>query len=368
MSGLPFSPTERFVAPGKLMWMGEYAVLDGAPALVAAVDRGVVVSIAPAAERECRVWVHGVAGVQTPDDGVLLHDARGQRWPNGVPAGYELLAAGIRAVLGPEMTCGWQSSWISIDSSALASAALRDGGAKLGLGSSGAVAAGWTALLAQQHGIPVEQWLDIARVAHDSFQGGVGSGADVCASMLGGVVRMEAGAAARIADPDIAWAAIWTGQSADTRSMIAALRTWRKSAGTAADVLLRDLGEIGRQAINALEAHDVDGWLAGVSAFAAQEARITHASGVPILNAPVTRAMEAARAAGWTSKPSGAGGGDVVVAFAPAGTSFDGLDAACAAAGVQRIPLALDLVGVQRARSAARPHDEPVEAAPTSNG
>ena len=37
-------------APAKLVFLGEYAVLEGAPALVAAVDRSVRVTVAPAEE------------------------------------------------------------------------------------------------------------------------------------------------------------------------------------------------------------------------------------------------------------------------------------------------------------------------------
>ena len=34
------STNAHLFAPGKLIWMGEYAVLDGAPSIVQAVDRG----------------------------------------------------------------------------------------------------------------------------------------------------------------------------------------------------------------------------------------------------------------------------------------------------------------------------------------
>ena len=40
--------SRTILAPGKLMIAGEYAVLDGAPALVLAVDRGVKCSVTPA--------------------------------------------------------------------------------------------------------------------------------------------------------------------------------------------------------------------------------------------------------------------------------------------------------------------------------
>ena len=45
------------VAPGKLMIAGEYAVLDGAPAIALAVDRGV----------QCTIQVDDCLRIDTPD-------------------------------------------------------------------------------------------------------------------------------------------------------------------------------------------------------------------------------------------------------------------------------------------------------------
>ena len=50
--------TRVFRAPGKLVLVGEYAVLDGAPAVVAAVDRGVACAVSPAPDRR----------IETPGD------------------------------------------------------------------------------------------------------------------------------------------------------------------------------------------------------------------------------------------------------------------------------------------------------------
>jgi phosphomevalonate kinase len=42
-------------APGKLVALGEYAVLDGAPAVVLAIDRYVEASIEPSTDGRCRL-------------------------------------------------------------------------------------------------------------------------------------------------------------------------------------------------------------------------------------------------------------------------------------------------------------------------
>ncbi len=42
-------------APGKLVALGEYAVLDGAPALVLAIDRYAVATLEPSRDGDCHL-------------------------------------------------------------------------------------------------------------------------------------------------------------------------------------------------------------------------------------------------------------------------------------------------------------------------
>ena len=44
---LTMDSSRSFIAPGKIVLLGEYAVLDGAPAIVAAVNRGVRCTVSP---------------------------------------------------------------------------------------------------------------------------------------------------------------------------------------------------------------------------------------------------------------------------------------------------------------------------------
>ena len=60
------TPTVTVVSPGKLVLLGEYAVLDGAPSIVLAIDRGV----------SCQGWPGGDAlHIETPTG-----DDRFVRW------------------------------------------------------------------------------------------------------------------------------------------------------------------------------------------------------------------------------------------------------------------------------------------------
>src|SRR6185312_7882085 len=125
-------------APGKLILTGEYAVLDGAPALVAAIDRRVI--------------------------------ARRYSGPRGSSPFLVAVADELARRRGKDDVAVQAAMQIVVDSSAL-----YDDATKLGLGSSAAVTVAATALaLAADQKLPVidrEEVLAIALGAHAHAQG-----------------------------------------------------------------------------------------------------------------------------------------------------------------------------------------------------
>jgi phosphomevalonate kinase len=157
-------------APGKLVVLGEYAVLDGAPALVMAVSRRCRATIAPASGSACRLRTRA-AGEATLDfargikSGSALVDVLTSRWPTPARA-FEA----------------------DLDSTEFHAA-----GVKLGLGSSAAAlvafAGAYSAYL-RADGQPEPDLTPAALIdAHRAFQGGAGSGLDVAAALTGGVIE-----------------------------------------------------------------------------------------------------------------------------------------------------------------------------------
>ena len=136
----PFSRT--LDAPGKIFWIGEYAVLEGAPSVVAAVDRYVRITAEPAE----------VAYFDAGTERLVLSDSTGLFARAEVPPGLELVGT-VAATLA---RAGVRVARVRVtaDSSALAAEA------KLGLGSSGAVAAGLVAALAPA--LPRDEALELA--------------------------------------------------------------------------------------------------------------------------------------------------------------------------------------------------------------
>lgn len=161
-------PQRLIRAPGKLVLVGEYAVLDGAGAIVAAVDRGV----------ECGVFAG--AGIETPGDDRFARAAL-----EGAPA-----ARYVFRDWNPVILPG-----------------------KPGFG--GSAAATVAATLAA--GFPGRA----AAAVHARVQGS-GSGVDIHASLHGGVTRFPDGTP--VAAPVLI--AVWSGRSASTAARVARYQAW----------------------------------------------------------------------------------------------------------------------------------------------
>lgn len=259
----------RVVAPGKLVLVGEYAVLDGAPAIVAAVDRGV------------RCVVEPGEGIVTPGDDRFVR------------------AALVGAAPG---------RYVFEDD-----APVDLGGLKPGFG--GSAAATVAAVLAG--GLPPRR----AYVVHAEVQGG-GSGIDVFASLLGGVRRFPDG----VEVASLPFIAVWSGASASTGPRVQRYRAW---AGRAAFVA---------QSRALVEAFADEPLRVVREAYAGLKA-MAEAAGIAYDTPALARIAELAEDFGGAAKPSGAGGGDVAVAFFPDTETVTAFAAAAAAEGLLPIPV-----------------------------
>jgi len=310
-------------APGKVMVSGEYVVLTGSTALVAATDARVRVHLSPRAPDGSPPPVGGSQDPRTlPPEALLAHR----------------LAEEVLGLLPPMN--------LSVDTRAL-----REGDRKLGLGSSAAAAAGVVAAVAAAHGLDVTspqvrtRLLPIALEGHRAVAPD-GSGADVAASMLGGLVRVrrEGGSveATSVAWPSsLHFALLWTGSPARTSDLVARVRSAaaRDAAGHE-----RALGPLREAAARLLDAIERDDRVAAIDAVGAHHEAMSDLgrwADAPIVTPSLARAAELAREVGGASKPSGAGGGDVALAVLPDASARSALEQACLAAGLTLLPLRL---------------------------
>ena len=132
--------------PGKVVISGEYAVLDGAPAIVSTLKQKVNITIQKS-DKKHNVYttsvLEGVFPFTTDDDANVL-------WPEADPGVFGLLLQHAFKILKPKLK---EKLWIAVDSSEFFRTT-KDGTAiKLGIGSSAAVSVGITQALSQYQAI-----------------------------------------------------------------------------------------------------------------------------------------------------------------------------------------------------------------------
>lgn len=342
--------TLRASAPGKVVILGEYAVLAGAPALVAAIDRRVRVTLRAAAAGVCTIRAPGFA----PGDGCFTLHASGPRWRHGDAAAFRLARHVIQALLdGGDMSPDRAAFDLTLDSSAL----LAHRGArrhKLGLGSSAALCVALCQALryhgaspaAPDPGLALERLIQI----HCELQRGRGSGVDVAASLHGGMLefcRVPAphGKAARL-PAELAYVFVWTGRAAATGDFLARIDAWQRADPQAAGRLMAGLAEIARSGAAAARASDGDAFLASLTAYGEALEALGSASGTNILSAPHRRLRVLAGRHGVAYKPCGAGGGDIGVGMSADPDALDRFRGSLAAERFEPLSLNIDPRGV----------------------
>ncbi|HEX7130090.1 MAG TPA: hypothetical protein VF217_08480 [Rhodanobacteraceae bacterium] len=331
-------------APGKLVLVGEYAVLEGAPALVLAVDRRAGVVLEECDGDACRI--------DAPDIGVVGArwelDADGcVRWDDLDGSEAEPLRLITTAM---ETLCAGKAPapfHARLDTRAFF---LDDTRQKLGLGSSAALTVALAAAVCAHQGRepPGAQQL-IAM--HRRFQDGRGSGVDVAASLRGGALayRLHSSAPriAPVAWPtSLHWCCVWSGRPAQTAEMRARMAVWRARAPASYGLLLRDLRLCAEAATMAIEAGNAPALLETVALYADGLFKLGDASGVDIFSLEHRAIRACAAACGVTYKPCGAGGGDIGIALSSDPLRLREFRLRVAREGFREIGLQLDACGM----------------------
>jgi len=234
-------------APGKLFVSGEYVVLMGAPAVIAAVDRHAEVRVTRS---------------EKPGPLVVRSLAEGTSWEapvarNEMPGGDAgAVLAALHAVAERAEVPAHLGTEVVVDSRPFLV-----GERKLGLGRSSATLVAAVAAFLATRGRPTREGiLERALAANALFQEGRGSGADLAAAVHGGVVevcRQDAGlrVQSRALPRGVHLVAGWTGESAPTGLLLA-----RFAAAAAREPMsLGPLREVARRAADAVERGDAQG-------------------------------------------------------------------------------------------------------------
>jgi phosphomevalonate kinase len=246
----------RILAPGKLVLAGEYAVLDGAPAISLAINRGVECIIrAPRSDSLC----------QTPQNDSRFVSPALSQIQN--PQFYEFKNWNPFSGLGK--------------------------GQKPGFGGSAAacVASCYVA------GLPLEQALTI----HHQVQGS-GSGIDVATSIYGGMIWAEGTEYRPL--PPIRPLVIWTGTSARTGPRVQRYQQ------------LENRDSFRKESIYWTKYFLIDPILSTRKLYQ-NLCKMAQNAGLEYQTTATEEIVALAKTYSGSAKPSGAGGGDCVVAFFP---------------------------------------------------
>jgi phosphomevalonate kinase len=251
-------------APGKLVLAGEYAVLDGHPGLVMAVGRRVKL-ISSQHLTHSRLW-----------DAVAQHACEPR---------------------------------FKIDSTAL-----YEGSRKLGLGSSAAAAVCMAAYL------KVPNIYQTALEGHRRFSEGLGSGIDIAASYHGGLLRFQSGQATQLKPvfDSQSLLCVFTKKSQNTRIFLAQVLDYQSREPENYARLMTDLGALTpawESVYTGAQSFADIGKL--IQANLTLLAKLSQKAKIGLLTPEQEQIAAECQKYGASSKPSGAGGGDITLCYVP---------------------------------------------------
>ncbi len=324
---LPGAPV--VVAPGKLFLCGEYAVLEGAPAVMMAVNRHAVGQYIPGWTAASRVIAEAVRRCAEHLGELAI----------ALPAGSVMVNS--EQFQGPD--------------------------GKLGLGSSAATAAATVGAIFEYAGYSIEENRDalyvLADDAHRAAQGGLGSGADIAATVHGGFVRFERPQSLR--DPNATFGppsfeklaapagleivVFQAGMPVATPEMIDAVQGLARRQKQLYGWMQDELGVAARQFAEAFTMGRPAGIIEAAGTAHDTLLALGNAAHIPIVPASVTAAAAHARRLGGAAKISGAGGGDVGIAFFPGQDAAREFASTCPS-GIKMLDVQVEMQGIRRKR------------------
>lgn len=304
-------------APGKAFLCGEYAVTEGARAIVAAVNRRVA------------AWWRGTG--------------------DGYPQGPEATAAfaEARTEFGPAPR-----------PPVLDRRPLFHGETKLGLGSSAAGAVAVAGAVAEYQGHDLrdssvrDRVFEVALRAH-TLVAPEGSGADVATAALGGFISFQRSGDGRgrvepvRAPESLVLSLIWTGTSVRTSDLLRQVKRLRASDPSAYHSVMSALHAGADEFAAAFVDGRIDALIEAARAYHEAMGALGGAAGAPIVDRRLAQIAQAATREGGAAKPCGAGGGDVAVAFFDDPNAAQRFEAHCTKSGLEPIEVNWGAEGVR---------------------
>lgn len=352
---------QRVSASGKVILAGEYAVLEGAPCLVMATDRRLVMDFIPAEPGQLVIDTAGLSEVRT----TLAWQAGEWRELNVSPHGrFDLV---VRLFNFLSKVDAFQASLLRGWHFIIDSRALFDADYKLGLGSSAALTVSlisglWRLLGGTTAGYE-QQWQQCF-LAHNYAQQKSGSGADIAGALCGGVLcftnerfknecftngcSLAQNRSVRLQSwsvPDeLHMAFYWSGKSAHTPTLLKRLDRWRAHHEHDYRKLQAQMNEVMQHLREQRNAHAV---ITTMKHFTQLLHHLDAHASVGIFegcHAPLWQASRAKEELVY--KTCGAGGGDLGLALSTCAETLADFSRLAQAHGATQVDLSVDLRGV----------------------
>jgi phosphomevalonate kinase len=329
-------------APGKVFLAGEYAVLAGHTAVVAAVNR----------RARGRFVAH--AEPSTPLIAEALRAVREHLAPLGIetPAGAPLIDSSALSDHGQSAGRGAVDGQLGERGPATGGL-----GHKLGIGSSAAASAVAVGALLEAAGRDATAdrplTFTLAERAHRAAQGGRGSGGDVAAAVFGGVISFQrpADAAPVIRPLAPAPGELVLFSAGPPRATVEGIRAAEALAGRNPDryhCLMREIGAAADGLARAWQAADRPAIVQAIRQSGLALDALGRNAELSIWTEPVRAAAALAQELGGAAKPSGAGGGDVGLAFFADADAARAFRTRGAGLGLQILNILIDPRGLGR--------------------
>ena len=334
-------------APGKMLLLGEYAVLEGCPALSVAVNCRASVSVEPTRSDQ-----HTLESSLLPGRKLVFSVRNDELIWSDEAAASEL---GLNGLLN-----AWPDVLGDIHAPALAirldtSAFYERGGSgmlKLGLGSSAALRTSCSGVFCTLRG--EKPGLPALIAGHRAAQGGTGSGVDIATSLNGGAIRVQRIDTAE--DPNVQrltlppsfhFAGVWTGESASTGTMLKQFKRWTGRHADRWQMCLLTARVICDAAFRAIEDSDSEALVRTIKGYGEWMKALEKSSGLRIYTPGHGFLDTMAARCGCSYKPSGAGGGDIGVVTAASIEELTNFKNCATAEGYQLLSLETDRNGLE---------------------
>lgn len=315
-------------APGKMILIGEYAVLHGAKSLVCAMDCYATVIISSSDSNQ---FIITAPSLSIPD--LLFNiNSRGQLEFTKSAQSDVLNKLGFFKTVFEEInqiiqSRGYQFKPIKIEINT-DDFYSTNGEYKYGFGSSAAMTVALIkALLTSinfQSFYTINDFLQLAFRAHRKAQGNLGSGIDIAASVYGNILTYqlsdENGIPTGHGQPVNRWddlyvVPIWAGHSTSTRKMMRSVDDFKESSPKIFDQIITKLIDCSENGCNSYINRDRATFFKCIREFNNILSELGKQSNTPIVSETHQKLIDLISGTNAVYKPSGAGGGDIGVAF-----------------------------------------------------